>query len=72
MASACCQRLELVDVLLTELVGEELISDIDQWLLGKGASEQQRARISRGQEDGVHGKQGMHGPYRFSLKGSAA
>jgi hypothetical protein len=72
MASARSQRLELVDVVLTELVGQELVSDIDQWFLGKGAREQQRPRVSRGQEDGVHGKQGMDGPYHFSVKGPAA
>jgi hypothetical protein len=71
MASAGRQRLELVDVVLTELVGEELISHIDQWLLGKGASEQQRPRVSRGKEDGVDGKQSMDGPHHFSVKRSA-
>jgi hypothetical protein len=51
------QRLKLVDVVLAQLVGEELIGNADQRLLGEHAGEQQSLGVRGGEEDGVNGKQ---------------
>src|SRR6187200_3678449 len=68
MAGASGQRLKLVHVVMAELVVNELIGHIDEWIFGECAGEQQRSRVCRGEEDGVDRKQRMDGPQYFRLK----
>jgi hypothetical protein len=49
------ERLELVDVVAAELVGEELGRRCDQRVVGGRSGEQQRCRIGGGEEGGIDG-----------------
>lgn len=72
MAGASGQRLKLVHIVMAELIVNELIGHIDEWIFGERAGEQQRSRVCRGEEDGVDRKQRMDGPHYFCLKRRAA
>ena len=63
--------MELVHVVLAELVVEELISRINQRVLGIDAGEHQRPWVCRREEDRVDREQRMNGPHYLGLEGGA-
>ena len=62
------ERLELVDVVASELVVEELGAGRGQRVLSDHAGEQQRRRVGSGEEDGVGRQQRVDGPDNLGLK----
>ncbi len=66
------ERLELVDVVVAELVGQELGRRRGQRVLGGRAGEQQRARVGGGEEDGIDRQQGVEEPHHLGPKCRAA